>query len=207
MSALLSDSERGYFRLLRWGAVHACAAFCWGVRKIALALPVDSMGWQNARRRGIPSVEMTVWRAGLRVRGMGVAICDPQVERNVRNDMPTGWSGVSLSDVPGRDSRAFKSSAYMVICVRDSTGSKQGVGMGQTGTNANGGRRCRQVQSVTAEKSAFRDASCCRGVRDPDAWSRMPWGIGRKLGRYGRRCGVGCRGPPFRFLYGGLKVR
>lgn len=44
----------------------------------------------------------------------GVAICDPQVERNVRNDMPTGWSGVSLSDVPGRDSRAFKSSAYMV---------------------------------------------------------------------------------------------
>ena len=64
----------------------------------------------------------------------------PHVERNVRNDMPTGWSGVSLSVVPERDSRAFKSSAYITICVRDSTGSKQGVGMGQTGTNANGGR-------------------------------------------------------------------
>lgn len=52
-----------------------------------------------------------------------------------------GWGNVSLSHRLGRDSRAFKSSAYMSICVRDSTGSKQGVGMGQTGINANCGRR------------------------------------------------------------------
>ena len=37
-------------------------------------------------------------------------------------NMPTGWSSVSLSVVPERDSRAFKSSAYITICVRDSTG-------------------------------------------------------------------------------------
>lgn len=58
-----------------------------------------------------------------------------------RDAMPTRWSSVSLSRRLGRDSRAFKSSAYMSICVRDSTGSKQGVGMGQTETNANCGRR------------------------------------------------------------------
>ena len=53
-----------------------------------------------------------------------------------RDDMPTGWSGVSLSRRLGRDSRPFQTAAYMSICVRDSTGSKQGVGMGQTETNA-----------------------------------------------------------------------
>ena len=31
---------------------------------------------------------------------------------------------------------------------------------------------------VKGEKSALRDAGRCRGVRDPDAWSRMPWGDG-----------------------------
>lgn len=72
----------------------------------------------------------------------GVAFYDPlpHVERIARDAMPTGWSGVSLSRRLGRDSRPFQTSAYMSICVRDSTGSKQGVGMGQTGTNANGGR-------------------------------------------------------------------
>lgn len=53
-----------------------------------------------------------------------------------RDDMPTGWVNETFSDGLGRDSRAFKSSAYITICVRDSTGSKQGVGMGQTETNA-----------------------------------------------------------------------
>lgn len=48
---------------------------------------------------------------------------------------------------------------------------------------------------VKGTKSALRDAGRCRGVLDLDAWSRMPWGIGVKLRRYGRRCGVGCRGP------------
>ena len=44
-----------------------------------------------------------------------------------RGDMLTGWSGVFLSDVPERDSRAVKSSAYMVICIEDSTGRNQGI--------------------------------------------------------------------------------
>ena len=39
---------------------------------------------------------------------------------------PDEWSGFFLSDVPGRDSRAFKSSAYITICVRDSTGRNYG---------------------------------------------------------------------------------
>lgn len=33
-----------------------------------------------------------------------------------------GWGNVSFSDGIGRDSRTFKTSAYMVICVEDSTG-------------------------------------------------------------------------------------
>lgn len=48
---------------------------------------------------------------------------------------PDKWSGFFLSDIPGRDSRAFKTSAYMSICVRDSTGSKQGVGEGRPFVN------------------------------------------------------------------------
>lgn len=32
-----------------------------------------------------------------------------------RGDMPTGWSGVSLSDVLERDSRAVKSSTHITI--------------------------------------------------------------------------------------------
>lgn len=65
----------------------------------------------------------------------GGRVLRPHVERNVRNDMPTGWSGVSLSVVPERDSRGVKSSAYITICVRDSTGSKQGVGEGRPFVN------------------------------------------------------------------------
>ena len=38
-----------------------------------------------------------------------------------------GGSGFFRSDVPGRDSRAFKLSAYMVICVEDSTSRNQGI--------------------------------------------------------------------------------
>lgn len=63
----------------------------------------------------------------LMLRGMSAMIC-PQD------------GAAFLSAVLEHDSRAFKSSAYITICVRDSTGSKQGLGMGQTGTNANGGR-------------------------------------------------------------------
>ncbi len=91
--------------------------------------------------------------------------------------MCKGWGNVSFSDGLGRDSRAFKSSAYMVICVDNSTGRIYGNYRAYRKINANGGRRCRQVQSVTAEKSAFRDARQCRGVRDPDAWSGMPWAV------------------------------
>ena len=132
----------------------------------------------------------------------GVAFYDPlpHVERIARDDMPTGWSGVSLSRRLGRDSRPFQTSAYITICVRDSTGSKQGVGMGMARTNANGGRRCRQVQSVTAEKSAFRDASCCRGGvilthgagcrgRSAENWADMGGGV--EWDAVGRRFGSG----------------
>ena len=151
--------------------------------------------------------------------GWGRALL-PHVERNVRNDMPTGWSGVSLSVVPERDSRGVKSSAYMVICVDNSTGSKQGVGMGQTETNAKlrsssyrphargrepqktsgqgrhrvpparareyvSGPKFGHFRPLSATKSMVPPARArgCqrmpgRGVRDPDAWSRMPWGNG-----------------------------
>lgn len=34
---------------------------------------------------------------------------------------------------------------------------------------------------VKGTKSALRDAGRCRGVLDLDAWSRMPWGIRRKI--------------------------
>ena len=65
-------------------------------------------------------------------------------ERIARDAMPTGGDGVSLSRRLGRDSRAFNSSAYMSICVRDSTSRKQGSYTGETKINANGGRRCRR---------------------------------------------------------------
>ena len=62
-------------------------------------------------------------------------------------DMPTctrGWGNVSLSDSLGRDSRAVRALAYVVIWAEDSTSRNQARRTGQTKINANGGRRCRR---------------------------------------------------------------
>lgn len=101
----------------------------------------------------------------------GVAICDPQVERNVRNDMPTGWSGVSLSDVPGRDSRAFKSSAYMVICVDNSMGRIYGNYRAYRKINANGGRRCWRL-GLGTENQLREPARRGQASGVPSIWGR-----------------------------------
>lgn len=93
---------------------------------------------------GLQRIQKWIRRRPARARVQSIPCIPSQIVTEkppARDDMPTGWSGVSLSRRLGRDSRAFKSSAYITICVRDSTGSKQGVGMGQTGTNANCGRR------------------------------------------------------------------
>ena len=83
-------------------------------------------------------------------------VADHDEKPPARGDMSTGWGGVFLSDALERDSRPFQTAAYIVICVDDSTGSKQGLSMGGTEINANGGRCCRRGENVRAEKSAFR---------------------------------------------------
>lgn len=54
----------------------------------------------------------------------------------------TGREHDSLSDGLGRDSRAVRALAYVVIWAEDSTSRKQARRTGQTERNANGGRLC-----------------------------------------------------------------
>lgn len=93
-------------------------------------------------------------------------------------DMPTGWGGVFLSDALERDSRPFQTAAYIVICVDDSTGSKQGLSMGGTEINANYGwsrmpiwkkGRGWQVDScLLVERGGPPALTSCMTVPEPD---------------------------------------
>ena len=97
-----------------------------GVSKIGqtpMIPPARARGWGE---RKIAFSELLLRVQPTRARGWG-RVLRPHVERNVRDAMPTGGSSVSLSRRLGRDSRPFKSAAYMSICVRDSTSRNQGI--------------------------------------------------------------------------------
>ena len=92
--------------------------------------------------------------------------------------MATEWGGVSLSDALGCDSRAVRASAYIVICVDDSTGSKQGLSMGGTEINANygwsrmpiwkKGRGCQVDSCLLVERGEPPALTSCMTVPEPD---------------------------------------
>ena len=90
---------------------------------------VDAAGCSGSARRGRRSARGKNGFQGARLRFDVLCLAFCRIFSSERADRPDEWSGFSLSDALGCDSRAVHASAYMVICVDDWTGSKWDVRM------------------------------------------------------------------------------
>lgn len=90
---------------------------------------VDAAGCSGSARRGRRSARGKNGFQGARLRFDVLCLAFCRIFSSEGADRPDEWSGFSLSDALGCDSRAVCASAYMAICVDDWTGSKWDVRM------------------------------------------------------------------------------
>lgn len=98
-----------------------------------------------ARGRGLQSIIRVFTNSAPPARARGwenSKLSSSELLLRVQPTCTRGWGNVSFSDGLGRDSRAVRALAYVVIWAEDSTSRKQARRTGQTEINANGGRLC-----------------------------------------------------------------